>query len=318
MKYLAEIAVELERALAKRAACGGSCAETARIVAQGDDWSVADLLCTAGPHDRPFEESHSYFSIAMVSAGSFQYRSRVGRELLAPGSLLLVNADETFECGHEHGAGDRCIAVTYSQGYFERIAADAGVRGGVLNFDKARIPPLREIAPVFAQAQAGVAGAAQVCWEEMGILLAVKAIRLLDRTMGTQSVAPPSTLARVTRAIRAIDRNSSAPHTLQSLAREARLSPFHFLRSFQQLTGVTPHQYLLRARLRDAAARLAGTTDRILEIALDCGFGDVSNFNRSFRAEFGASPRAYRTRHAIPRRMFTISRGAGEAGLPHS
>lgn len=312
---MAEIAVELEQALAKRAACGGPCAETARIIAQSDDWSVADLMCTAGPRDRPFEESHSYFSIAMVSAGSFQYRSPVGREMLTPGSLLLVNADESFECGHEHGAGDRCLAFTFTQSYFERIAADAGMRGGPLNFIKVRIPPLREIAPTFALAQAGVAGTAEVCWEELGILLAVKALRILDWTAGTQPFAPPSTFARITRAIRAIDRSSSAPHTLQSLAKEARLSPYHFLRSFQQLTGVTPHQYLLRARLREAAGRLTASSERILEIALDCGFGDVSNFNRSFRAEFGASPRAYRVRHSGRRGIFSNCRGPGEAGL---
>ena len=40
--------------------------------------------------------------------------------------------------------------------------------------------------------------------------------------------------------------------------------------------------------------RLAEEPARILDIALDCGFGDVSNFNRAFRAEFGVTPRAYR------------------------
>ena len=53
------------------------------------------------------------------------------------------------------------------------------------------------------------------------------------------------------------------------------------------------HQYVVRARLREAAVRLRVRSDRILDIALDCGFGDVSNFNRMFRAEFGRSPRTY-------------------------
>jgi AraC-like DNA-binding protein len=72
----------------------------------------------------------------------------------------------------------------------------------------------------------------------------------------------------------------------------------YFLRCFEDLTGTTPHQYVLRARLRRAATRLNQEHARIIDIALDCGFGDVSNFNRSFRAEFGNRPRLYR-RHSL-------------------
>ncbi len=78
------------------------------------------------------------------------------------------------------------------------------------------------------------------------------------------------------------------------MAEHARLSPYHFLRCFADLTGATPRQYLLRTRLRRAAMRLKKESTRIIDIALDCGFGDVSNFNRVFRAEFGLSPRSYR------------------------
>jgi Helix-turn-helix domain len=69
---------------------------------------------------------------------------------------------------------------------------------------------------------------------------------------------------------------------------------FYFLRTFEQLTGITPHQYVRRTRLREAASRLVAETEKVLDVALDCGFGDVSNFNRAFRTEFGVSPRVFR------------------------
>jgi AraC-like DNA-binding protein len=98
-----------------------------------------------------------------------------------------------------------------------------------------------------------------------------------------------------------IEAQPAADLTLIRLAREARLSPFHYLRTFESLTGVTPHQYLLRARLRAAAARLLAGPGKILDVALDAGFGDVSNFNRAFRAEFGVNPTAYRRRRSARR-----------------
>lgn len=70
----------------------------------------------------------------------------------------------------------------------------------------------------------------------------------------------------------------------------------HFLRTFERATGVAPHQYILRGRLRAAAQRLADAREKIVDVALDCGFADLSNFNRAFRAEFGVTPRAYRMR----------------------
>jgi AraC family transcriptional regulator len=112
--------------------------------------------------------------------------------------------------------------------------------------------------------------------------------------------APPGAAARVTRVVRTIERQLDAGLALASLARDAGLSPYHFLRTFERLTGVTPHQYVLRARLREAAVRLAVEGARVLDIALDCGFGDVSNFNRAFRTEFGVSPRIFRRQAGGP------------------
>jgi len=266
---------------------------THRVLAQGTGWRVVDLVCHAGPRDRLFVEQHAHVCVALVASGTFQYRSRAGRELLTPGSILLGNAGQEFECGHEHAAGDRCIAFQFEKDHFERVAAEGGTPINEPAFRKVRIPPVRGLSPIFAQVCAGAMGVQDVHWEELGVCLAAQTIGLLDDRIAGRNDDSPSTVARVTRAVRAIECDPGAGNSLADLAREARLSPYHFLRTFQRLTGLTPHQFVVRMRLRRAAEQLALEQARILDIALDCGFGDVSNFVRAFRSEFGINPRGY-------------------------
>jgi AraC family transcriptional regulator len=291
---LATIAVELDHALARRQEEGTRGCATPRLIAAGDGWTVADVVCTSGPQDRPFEEEHAKYTIAIVVAGSFQYRSTLGRGLMTPGSLMLGNEGQCYECGHEHGEGDRCVSFWYELEYFDRLAADAGTRGRDVNFTVPQLPPLPRLSPLVAHAAVGVVGSRDVSWEELGIRLAAGAVRLVAGVSPDSNGLPPNAEARVSRTVRTIDRHPDAALTVGELAREAGLSPYHFLRTFERLTGVTPHQYVMRARLREAAIRLVAESGSVLDIALDCGFGDVSNFNRAFRTEFGASPRAYR------------------------
>jgi AraC family transcriptional regulator len=295
---LAKIAVELEQALARRREDGTPGRTAPRIIAHSDSWTVADVVCTCGPQDHPYEERHSRYTIAIVLAGSFQYCSTSGQALMTPGSLLLGNQGHCFECGHQYGEGDRCVSLWYEPDYFERLAADAGARGMDVAFSVPRLPPSRPLSPLVARAVAGAVGVADVPWEEFAVTLAVRTVRLAAGVSASRHGSPLNAEARVTRAVRSIDRHPGRALSSGHLAREAGLSPYYFLRTFKCLTGITPHQYVLRARLREAASRLAMGTDKVLDVALDCGFGDVSNFNRAFRGEFGVSPRVFRRAHA--------------------
>jgi AraC-like DNA-binding protein len=66
------------------------------------------------------------------------------------------------------------------------------------------------------------------------------------------------------------------------------------LRVFRQVTGMTPHQFVLQTKLQRAAVRLRRTDDTISGIAYDAGFNDLSSFNRRFRRLMGATPSGYR------------------------
>jgi transcriptional regulator GlxA family with amidase domain len=211
---------------------------------------------------------------------------------MAPGSVFLGNAGDCFHCSHEHGTGDRCVSFSYAPEVFERLIAETGAG---IRFRIARLPPIRALAPIVAPAFALLKWANASTCEELSVRVAAQAALVACGIEATRADADASSLARVTRVLRMIEHEPDVPHDLNSLARIARLSPYHFLRIFEGLTGATPYQYLLRMRLRQAAVRLRTESGRILDIAYDSGFGDISNFNRTFRAEFRVSPRVYRS-----------------------
>jgi AraC family transcriptional regulator len=215
---------------------------------------------------------------------------------------MLGSPGQCFECGHVNGEGDRCVSFWYANDYFERLAFDAGSRTRAARFKVARVPPVRSLSPVVActAAGAGGPGSLDVPGAEIGVKLAAHAVELAVDQSTRATPLPANTEARVTQAIRAIDSHPDDPLTLDALARTAGLSPYHFLRTFERLTGVTPHQFVRRARLREAARRLITEGGTVLDIALDSGFGDVSNFNRAFRTEFGRSPLAFRRTSGTP------------------
>src|SRR6187551_362608 len=150
-RILGKIAVLLNDACDERERLGGEPGLAVRTLAAGAGWVVEDVVCTYRPSDASFEERHARYRVALVGAGTFNCRGPHGRELLTPGSLLLGNAGEGFECGHEHGTGDRCLAFAYEPEMFERLAFEAGLRGKP-RLKALRVPPVRALAPLVADA----------------------------------------------------------------------------------------------------------------------------------------------------------------------
>jgi AraC family transcriptional regulator len=271
---------------------------TDRIIATGEGWKVLDILCTYGPDDHPFEERFAATSISLVLSGSFVYRCDRGSWLMSSGALLLGNAGDRFECSHQHSEGDRCLSFQFDPGFFERIAHAVGAKRPRLNAD--RLPPLRDLAPLSVRASiaAGTSRPSRGLFyslEEIALELAGAALELTAVARTDIRTDEARGAARISPVLRRLESGGAQPDSLAELASTAGLSRYHFLRTFKRLVGVTPHQWLLRARLRDAARRLVTSRAPITEIALDAGFDDLSNFIRSFRAEFGVPPRRYRS-----------------------
>jgi AraC family transcriptional regulator len=264
-----------------------------RTLATGDGWSVHEVVCNAGPSDRPFEERHEGFSVSAVIEGSFTYRSDAGRGLLYPGALLLGNSGSCFECGHAHGVGDRCISLNVRDDLFGEIAA-AAASTSRFRFSAPSLPPSPKALPVVALMEALSLRAPALRRDEL-VLGLIERVVAATADQKRIAAAPAALEARrVVEAIRLVESYAARPGRLQDLAAGAGMSKYHFLRVFRRLTGMTPYQYLLSARMRRAALDLASSRRPVLAIALDSGFGDLSTFNHRFRAAFGATPTQYR------------------------
>ena len=100
---------------------------------------------------------------------------------------------------------------------------------------------------------------------------------------------PPRALRRVREYI---DSHLEETISIETLAGIAGLSMYHFARAFKQSEGLTPHDYLVRCRVRRAQDLLASTDLPLSEIALASGFSDQSHCARRFREHVGITPSA--------------------------
>jgi AraC-like DNA-binding protein len=251
--------------------------------------SVVDYRCSAGPADEPFPELHHGFSVSYVRKGSFGCRTRGESFELVAGSVLVGHPGDEYTCTHDHAAGgDECLSFRLAP----ELVAALGGRSEI--WRAGGVPPLPELMVLGELAQAAAEQRTDVGLDEAGLWFAARFVEVVSG----RERAPAETRApdrrRAVEAARWLDEHSHEPVDLESAARMLELSPFHFLRLFSRALGVTPHQYLVRSRLRRAARLLADDARSITDVAFEVGFGDLSNFVRTFRRAAGVSPRRFR------------------------
>jgi AraC-like DNA-binding protein len=251
--------------------------------------SVSDFRCTAGPGDRPFTEQFQCHSVSYVRKGSFGCQSRGRTFDLVTGSVLVGFPGDEYVCTHDHHVcGDECLSFFLDAELVETIA------GRPEAWRVGAAPPLPELMVLGELAQASVDGRSDIGLDEVGQIFAS---RFVDAVSGRPRKPVEVSARHRRRAVEAaqwIEANSHQPIDLDAAAGEAGISPFHFLRLFANVLGVTPHQYLVRSRLRHAARLLADEDIAVTDIAYDVGFGDLSNFVRTFHRAAGLSPGSFR------------------------
>jgi AraC-like DNA-binding protein len=259
----------------------------ARTLFKSDALTVIDFRCDAGPHSVPFVEHHSAYSLSYVRRGGFGYKFSGELFDLVPGSLLAGRPREEYMCTHDHLSGDECLSFQFS------AEAVDGIGRGARDWRQPCVAPLPEMMLLGELAQSVAERTSDLGLDEVALMIAGRYTRLMRG--GDDRRTPHSTARRhAVTAATWMDEHAAEPIDLARTSRQAGLSPYHFLRLFSTVIGVTPHQYLVRARLRHAARLLAADDRPITDVALDSGFTDLSNFVRTFHRAAGVSPRGFR------------------------
>ncbi len=138
----------------------------------------------------------------------------------------------------------------------------------------------------------------------LGLLNTLVLLARCERARPLASARHSAALDRTTRdridaVVRLLHTGYSQPISLDMAARAAHMAPAAVSRFFRRTTGATITGYLNALRVNAACRLLVDTDRRVADIAAECGYANLSNFNRRFRNLKGMSPREYRARFTL-------------------
>jgi transcriptional regulator GlxA family with amidase domain len=243
-----------------------------------------DLILVAGGPNLPYAEPDQSMT---------RWLQRVAARQIAHGSICTG----AFALGHA-GLLDGRRVTTHWQ-IAQKLAAQ---------FPAARVEPdliYVQDGPLITSAgvTAGIDLALALVREHHGPAIAVavaKRLVVVAQRQGGQSQfspylsAPADPASPIARLQTLVMENIGARHTLQSLADHVGMSTRNLARHFVRETGITPHEFVERARVDSARRLLEGTHLPLKSVAYDCGFGTADRMRLVFMDRLGVSPAQYR------------------------
>lgn len=285
---------------------------TGKLYSIGTEADIAPQLrmfhSVVQPGPRPYEEHrHTAFELSLVCAGRGVYRVGGRSYPFREGDVFLFSTNEShcivevdgtldimnlqFEPRFLWSPENLLFQVQYPDIFFKR-------NGTYSHKLSVREAPARELAQRLSRVER------EFIQEKTDYRLMVKLqileiLVLIRREYADCFHKPMETinaihLAQMERALDYVDRNLTGELQLEKVAKEAAMSPAYFSTLFKKLNGLTLWEYVQSRRIELAADKLLASDRNVAEIAMECGYNSISNFNRSFKAMTGQTPVSYR------------------------
>jgi AraC-like DNA-binding protein len=237
---------------------------------------------------------HDTFAIGVIEHGSQRFFGRGCSDIVPSRGIYTINPGTVHA-----GAPANTHGWHYLMAYIDRKIVDDvatgiwGSRNGSFSFnapvtyDDRLAGELLSTLKILASQECNAVETQSILYATLSKLL----IRHGDIRTARRRV--PADHPRVHRACEFMYENAGRHITLADIAAEVGLSPYHFLRMFKGVVGLSPHVFLNQCRVERARAAIEENAD-LAEAALISGFSDQSHMSRRFKEIYGTSPGRYR------------------------
>jgi AraC family transcriptional regulator len=249
----------------------------------------------------------------MISGAAF-WHTEAGAQRVQRSSFLILNKGTKYTLEMNSREPSHTFVLFFRDGFVEDVQRCLGSSGDALldsPFDAGSATSFLEAIHSAGESAVGAAlgrvrrvwlsGGSAVALEEEFRSVAADLVRLQQEASRMVSAMPslrPSTrnelFRRIQRARVRIEDSYLEDLSLEDLAREACLSPYHFHRTFREVYSVTPHQYIQRLRLKLAARFLQETDLPVAAVCAKSGFESVPSFSALFHSRFRMPPSRFR------------------------
>lgn len=247
-------------------------------------------------HSRACYKAHSHptFSIGAVDAGVSHFSGAgPGRQRLTPGTLVLVPAQRVHACNPEAGTAWSYQMLYLDAQWLQRLRLESGVAAQSPG-SAASITHDQALYRQFCQLTALLFSTASALEKETALVAFIGDHDFA--AFAPLAMAPPTATDTLGLAhlLEPLADEQLAQMNLERLASLAGLGRYALIRAFRASTGLTPHAWLLNARV-NRARRLLREGHALAEVAYTLGFADQSHFQRVFKAHAGTTPGAFRS-----------------------
>lgn len=243
---------------------------------------------------------HDAYSISVTRRGGLAFEHRGQRHVAGSGIISAVDPGDVHNAYPAVEGGWTFVCLLVPAPVLTAAGAQAGTRG-VPGF-ASRVIDDRETARRLVDLSDVLETSPDPLERESLALLTLG--ELVRRHSTSAAPVPARRHGAIARARRILDDPEDDRLTLTELSMAAGLSPYHFIRTFREVVGVTPHAYLNGVRLERARKMLADGLPPA-HVAQSCGFCDQSHLGRLFKAELGVTPGQYQAAVSSRRRGST-------------
>ncbi|MHC6225513.1 helix-turn-helix transcriptional regulator [Pseudomonas sp. X10] len=246
-------------------------------------------------HSRACYKAHSHptFSIGAVDAGLSRFSGAgPGQEQLMPGTLVWVPPHRVHACNPEPGQAWSYQMLHLDAEWLRRLRLESGIEANEQRAP-ARISRQPQLYRQFCRLNELLFSSAKPTEKEAALIEFIGDQDLQHYPALACAPAPSLNAPALKGLIEQVAAADPAELSLERLAAWAGLGRYPLIRVFRTATGLTPHAYLLNARINQAR-RWLRQGQALADIAYRLGFADQSHFQRVFKAHTGVTPGHYR------------------------